>query len=272
MIRLDLMIGCGSVLGLCAGLLTYGMPLWIRRRETRVLRQLCRARRTLVLSFDDGPGRELTPAVLEVLQQHNAVATFFLLGRRTAEAPELVDQILAGGHELGCHGQDHLHAWRTAPWRVWADVDAGYQTLSRWTGPTATFRPPYGKTTFPVMWRLQRRGARLAWWTIDSGDTHAVLPTPESVVEAVRRDGGGVVLLHDFDRDPRTRSERHGHALRTTELLLRLAQSEGYRVRFLGDLLSELSGHTNRSPGSAPDRALQPAASTAGPARKGDEA
>ena len=57
-----------------AGLLMCGTPLWIRQRGTAQLRDVCPARRTLVPMYDDGPGRELTPAVLDVLRPFDAPA------------------------------------------------------------------------------------------------------------------------------------------------------------------------------------------------------
>jgi len=258
MIGFATVLGCGVVGGF-AGLMTYGIPLGIQRRQIARLRNLCRAQRTLVLTYDDGPGRDLTPAVMSALKAFDAPATFFLLGCRAAAAPQMVQRLADAGHELGCHGQNHPHAWRTAPWNVWTDVVAGYQTLQRWIEPTAVFRPPYGKTTLPVLWRLKRRHTPVCWWTIDSGDTHASLPTPDSVVEKVRRDGGGVVLLHDFDRDPASRDEQHAHVLRITESLLHLARAEGYRVRCLGELMCESDERRLRSSEDNPNPATRSA-------------
>jgi len=61
------------------------------------------------------------------------------------------------------------------------------------------FRPPCGKLTLPTAWHVRRRGAPLAWWTIDGGDTHDYMPAAQAVDECLAREGGGVVLLHDFD-------------------------------------------------------------------------
>jgi len=198
----------------------YGAPCGLKLLQIRWLRQLCRKTRSLVLTYDDGPGPELTPRLLDLLARCDARATFFPTGRSATRNPELLTRVAAAGHEIGCHSQEHLHAWRTAPWRNVRDIDAGYQTLARWVPPSGLYRPPYGKASLATWWVVRRRRAAFAWWTVNSGDTHAVLPAPESVVEQVRRDGGGVVLMHDFDRDPATRAVRHAHVLRTTELLL----------------------------------------------------
>lgn len=56
-------------------------------------------------------------------------------------------------------------------------------------------------------------------------------------MERVRSDGGGVVLMHDLDRSPKTRAARHAHVLRTTTQLLALARSEGWLLCTLGNLM-----------------------------------
>src|SRR5438045_5321143 len=57
----------------------------------------------VALSFDDGPHPEFTPQVLEILKQHEAKATFFLIGERALRYPEVVARIRAEGHEIGSH-------------------------------------------------------------------------------------------------------------------------------------------------------------------------
>ena len=188
--------------------------------QVRALRQRCRATRSLGLTYDDGPGTELTPALLELLAAAGARATFFPTGRSATRNPALLTRVAAAGHEVGCHSQAHRHAWHITPWQILLDIDAGYDTLVPWVSPAGLYRPPYGRMTLAVSWAIRRRQASLAWYTVDSGDTHAVLPAPQTIVEAVRRDGGGVVLMHDFDRSadprraPRPRAEYHRTAPR----------------------------------------------------------
>jgi peptidoglycan/xylan/chitin deacetylase (PgdA/CDA1 family) len=208
-------------------------PYLLRRGQERELAGLCRRTRSLVLSYDDGPGPRLTERLLDLLAQRGQRAVFFLLGRAAPAGAEVVDRMLREGHEVGCHGQDHLNAWHSAPAEAVRDVESGYRALSRWIAPNALFRPPYGKPTGAVLRDLKGRGARIGWWTVDSGDTHEKLPrSPRPVLEAVRRGGGGVVLMHDFDRQ----GERADFVLETTSQLLDLARAEGLTVRRFCDL------------------------------------
>jgi peptidoglycan-N-acetylglucosamine deacetylase len=205
-----------------------------KRRAIAALAERCRAQRALVLTYDDGPGPELTPRILDVLAGHDAHATFFALGMRAEVAPEVLDAVAAAGHEVACHTQVHHHAWRVGRAAALDDVAQGYETLARWVPADGRFRPPHGKQTLATARALRRRGAPVAWWTLDSGDTHPTLPDPAAVTARVRAAGGGVVLLHDHSRD--RPAERLDYVLGTTTRLLDLARAEGLAVRPLRDL------------------------------------
>lgn len=223
------------LVGIGGAVVFYGIPVAYRRRAEGALRTRARATRTLVLSYDDGPGPELTRKLLGLLARFEVHATFLPLGRRAEAAPEVLDEVAAAGHEIGCHSDQHVRAWSSAPPRSTLDARAGYRALARWTPPDGLYRPPAGKLDLLTWAWLRLRGARLAWWTLDGGDTWSERPTPESVVERVLDAGGGVVLLHDFDGRP-ARSE---FVLETTRALLEAARREGLTVRTLGPWLAD---------------------------------
>ena len=191
-----------------------------------------REQRLLALTYDDGPSPGVTRPILDLLKERSARATFFMLGRHARTYTDLADHVLADGHAIGCHSDQHLNAWKTLPWKSVADIDAGYQSLSRWIQPDGMFRPPYGKLTLPTCWSIHRRKAPVWWWTIDSGDTHDTLPQTADVAEQLRSEGGGIVLMHDLDRT----EERNRYVLELTASLLDVARQEGLNVTTLREL------------------------------------
>jgi peptidoglycan/xylan/chitin deacetylase (PgdA/CDA1 family) len=215
-----------------AAVVTYLSPwLWRRYRVHRVRRQVAR-NRFLSLTYDDGPSAELTPQLLDLLQRRGARATFFMLGRQAQQYPEIVDRVIREGHTVGCHSDQHINAWKASPWKAVGDIDAGYKRLSRWIGPNAMFRPPNGKMTiFTYMW-IRLRRAPIVWWTIDSGDTHSVMPSARDVAEWVRKGSGGIVLMHDLDRT----QARNEFVIEATTALLDIAEREGFQIKPVGEL------------------------------------
>jgi len=215
-----------------AGSVAYFSPwLWRQYRMSRVKAEL-QAQRILALTYDDGPSPALTPQLLDLLRDRGALATFFMLGRNAQQHPVLVDRVMREGHDIGCHSDRHLNAWKRSPWESVADINAGYERLSAWMRPDGMFRPPHGKMTLPTFLSVRRRGAPVWWWTIDSGDTHRDLPTPGHVADRLLQDGGGIVLMHDLDRT----QPRNDFVLESTALLLDVAHRESIQVKPLSQL------------------------------------
>ncbi|SOZ08221.1 polysaccharide deacetylase family protein [Cupriavidus taiwanensis] len=127
----------------------------------------------VALTFDDGPNPDLTPQVLDLLDQHGASATFFCIGERAAAHPELVREIVRRGHAVENHSMYHrLHFSTFGPGRMQRDIAAAQQVLAEITGEAPRFfRAPAGlRNPFlePVLCRL---GLQLAAWTRRGFDT-----------------------------------------------------------------------------------------------------
>lgn len=122
------------------------------------------------LSFDDGPHPEFTPQVLEVLERHDAKATFFLIGERALRHPELVSRIRAAGHEVG------NHYFRNGPTLFHSDTKftRNLEKTERALGIAAgrkLFRPPGG-----VAWPRQLRLARAQGYECVLGCAYPTIP------------------------------------------------------------------------------------------------
>lgn len=220
-----------ATIGLAGSAVYFSPWVWRRYRMNRIRREVVK-NRILALTYDDGPSSELTPQLLDLLQSRGACATFFMLGRHAQEHPDIVERVVAQGHDVGCHSDQHLNAWKALPWQAVADINAGYKRLSRWIQPDGMFRPPHGKMTLPTYWSIRRRGAPVWWWTIDSKDTYDVLPSVNQVADRLRREGGGIVLMHDLDRT----QERTDFVLELTAALLDVARQESFKVMRLREI------------------------------------
>lgn len=163
--------------------------------------------RGVALTFDDGPHPEHTRAVLDLLDQRGAKATFFVIGKKAEAHPELVREIVRRGHEVGVHGyaHDRLFALR-GPRRVRADLLRAVEALERITGKRPDlFRPPIGHTNPTIARMAERLDLTVVGWSAAGRD--GVRARPEDVVRRVRRglEDGAIVLLHDAaERDDRT--------------------------------------------------------------------
>jgi peptidoglycan/xylan/chitin deacetylase (PgdA/CDA1 family) len=227
-------------IGAFAVLFAYvGIPYLYGKWARMLLERRVRKHRVLVLTFDDGPGDRLTLGILKVLAEHNVKATFFLLGRNIQGRTEIVRQIAAEGHEICSHGYDHINYWYTSPLRALTDIKRGWQAIDAALGVENRkypFRPPYGKLNILCLLYLIFRRIPVVYWSIVSGDTW--LPeriNSQRVGMLARKKGGGVVLVHDFDRSD---SSVDSTVLELVRTVLTTAQQAGLRVRTVSELLN----------------------------------
>jgi peptidoglycan-N-acetylglucosamine deacetylase len=155
--------------------------------------------RNIALTFDDGPDPRYTPQVLQILREHGARATFFLVGKRAEAHPDLVQAILEDGHELASHGDAHRHAWLLDPISTWLDVARGKRRLEQIAGRTIVYyRPPWGAFNWVTRLACNVLHLKPTLWSLRAIDW---LPG-EYADEVVQRVVGGahtgaIVLCHD---------------------------------------------------------------------------
>ena len=152
------------------------------------------------LTFDDGPDPEITPRLLDMLAEHEARATFFVIGRQLEKSLALGERMLAAGHELGNHSWQHSRLqnfYSTAGHG--AEIDRCAQLIKSVTRceREPLYRPPVGLKS-PAMARAayQRKLTAVAW-SIHSRDT--ILRDANTIVASILRRirPGDIVLLHD---------------------------------------------------------------------------
>lgn len=151
----------------------------------------------LALTFDDGPDPRGTPAVLDALARAGVRATFFVLGERVAQHPELLGRVVAEGHAVQAHGYGHpRHPFSTRE-EVAADLDAELAELAAHDVRPRLWRAPYGHLAEFTAELAAERGLRLAGWTHDTHDW-AGLETGEMLAATVPSlHDGAIVLAHD---------------------------------------------------------------------------
>jgi peptidoglycan/xylan/chitin deacetylase (PgdA/CDA1 family) len=178
-------------------------PLPLAPRVSERLGVPCRLGRAhgVALTFDDGPHRLGTPAVLEELSAAGATATFFLVGEQVARWPAVAAEIAAAGHEIGLHGYVHRLLLRRRVAELEADLDRAVEIIVAATGREPTcYRPPYGVFSSGALALVRRRGLSPLLWSKWGRDWEA-RATPGTICRRATRNlvAGDVVLLHDAD-------------------------------------------------------------------------
>ena len=161
----------------------------------------------LALTFDDGPNPAVTPLLLDLLDQYNAKATFFMIGRFVCECPELAREVSSRGHLIGNHTQTHPNLFWLSPRAIRNELQQCQSALQDAVGAAAkVFRPPYGLRNPWVVGIARELGMQTVMWTLLPGDwrgksvewlTGRMGPIADHAQDSASRTAGDLLCLHD---------------------------------------------------------------------------
>ena len=163
------------------------------------LPQAAALRGEIAITIDDGPDPEVTPQVLEILAQHQARATFFLIGQLAQQYPELCREIIRRGHAIENHTQSHYWYFSLlGPGRTYREIQQAQSVLANICGQTPRFfRPTAGLRNLILQPILAQCNVRLCSWSKRGFDTRNT--DADKVLARLTQNlqGGDILLLHD---------------------------------------------------------------------------
>ncbi|MFJ7666728.1 polysaccharide deacetylase family protein [Lysinibacillus sp. NPDC097195] len=183
----------------------------------------------IALTFDDGPSSKVTPRILQTLEQHDAKATFFMLGNRVELYPTIAAQVAAEGHEIANHTFSHPNLKKLTHQQMAEEIDKTNKIIEIATGVTPTlFRPPYGIYSQDVLNYTASNNYSTILWSIDSLDWKSRNPAAIKKEILSNVANKSVVLMHDLHT---------ATAEALPELLITLKQ-QGYEFVTVSELLT----------------------------------
>jgi peptidoglycan/xylan/chitin deacetylase (PgdA/CDA1 family) len=216
--------------------LAFQVNQWRLRRQagrgvpSGSVRAVAGGERLIALSYDDGPSPANTPELLQILASAGARATFFVVGTQVERHPELAEQIVAAGHELGNHTYSHVNPRDLDEQAFRREVERGAEVIAGAAGPSRLFRPPFGKRSALAARICASLGLTNVLWSVDSGDTMPfdAARIAREVVE--RAEPGDIVLMHDG-------GDRRQRTLDATREVLSTLVARGYRFVTVSELI-----------------------------------
>ena len=158
----------------------------------------------IYLSFDDGPHPTVTPFVLDQLNQYNAEATFFCIGKNIEKHSEIFNKILDNGHALGNHTFNHFNGWKTKSNDYLKNVDLcndkfkDSQIVNLKFQIPNSFRPPYGKIKPSQSKKLRQLGYKIIMWDILTADFDQTISKQQCLENATKKvTSGSIIVFHD---------------------------------------------------------------------------
>jgi peptidoglycan/xylan/chitin deacetylase (PgdA/CDA1 family) len=212
---------------------------WVRRwrqedlydANTRILRHGNRNLKEIALTIDDGPHSQTGDQLLDVFKRYQVPVTFFVVGSRMEERPDLVKRMLDEGHEVANHSQNHYRLDTLPAKQVWREINDCDIHFCRITGRHfSLLRPPGVRYNDLVLRTAKDLDYVVISWSDAAKDFLDV--SPDFIVNRVlkRAENGSIILLHD-DR-PAT--------VAAMPRILSALQRDGYKFVTVSEMLNHL--------------------------------
>ncbi|WP_159888176.1 polysaccharide deacetylase family protein [Paenibacillus puerhi] len=151
------------------------------------------------LTFDDGPDAKYTPAILDLLKEHQVKATFFVVGKQVDKHPDVLKRILDEGHAIGNHSLSHANFSKLTPKRMDEEIRETDRRIQQAAGvSTSMFRAPYGASPHDLKTYLKTTDRELVGWTVDTRDWAGTSPGDILTLIRDQTKPGGIILMHSF--------------------------------------------------------------------------
>lgn len=147
--------------------------------------------KTVFLTFDDGPDAEITPWVLDFLDEHQLKATFFCVGSNVRREPEIYKRILDSGHAVGNHSMNHENGFKTKNKLYLKSIDEASAYIN-----STLFRPPYGRMRRIITPKIAQK-YKIVMWSWLSYDYDRSIPIEEITQSSKKIKSGDILVFHD---------------------------------------------------------------------------
>ncbi len=197
-------------------------PHIIRFLYPSLLWKVNTASKDIFLTFDDGPHPEITPKVLNILNQFNAKASFFCVGENIFKFPYVFDEIVKQNHTVGNHTYNHLNGWKTANTKYFDNIEKCNNLVK-----SGFFRPPYGKITPSQVSKLKKRYKIVMWSALSYDFSNKISKNQCFDIAVKNTDKGTIMVFHDSEKAAR-------NMLYALPRYLEHFSALGYRFRAIG--------------------------------------
>lgn len=188
--------------------------------------------KVVALTFDDGPHPYLTPQILDILDEYEAKATFFVVGDMAKSYPSVLKEVSKRGHEIGNHTYTHLVENSNDCEKLKKEIiDTELTVLEIAHQQTRLFRPPTGYCCKKAVKMTQELGYKTIVWDIDTMDwAHN---TPQKIAQNIQSNvkNGSIILFHDF-------IGKNSPTVEALKTVLPKLKAEGYRFVTVGDMIA----------------------------------
>lgn len=191
--------------------------------------------RVVALTFDDGPDNITTPEILDILDRHDAPATFFLIGENVEKFPHVCENIISSGHQVANHSFSHARPTDISVEEALNEFEKCNTMLNKILKQSVNYiRPPYGLVTENQLDALKDSDFKVIGWSIDSMDwyTEDRDEIIECVIDSIHP--GAIVLMHSKGGNDNRKA-----TVESLPIIIETLKEQGYSFVTVEQLLGE---------------------------------
>lgn len=211
---------------------------YMQKKLSRVYWWGDKRKKEVALTFDDGPTAVYTPKILQILEQYDIKATFFMIGSQVEQFPQIALKVVEQGHCIGNHSYSHTNLYTIEEIRdkkelIISDIDKARQAIEQITHvQTSFYRSPYNYLKGDLLEILNKRNYRTISWSYAPGDWKSLSSDTitKNVLDNTRN--GYIILLHDGGGDRR-------QTIQALPSIIKGLKDKGFQLVTVEELLME---------------------------------
>ncbi|HHT21988.1 MAG TPA: polysaccharide deacetylase family protein [Bacteroidales bacterium] len=197
------------------------VPEFIKRIWRTPIWRMDSNQKAIYLTFDDGPNPEITPQVLDILDEFGVKANFFCVGENVQKYRDVFEETKRRGHKVGNHTFNHLKGFETSVEEYVENVEKANELIK-----SKLFRPPHGRIT-PRQVNALKKDYKIIMWDFITYDFDARV-SPETILNEVKKRSrnGSIVVFHDLTKVAK-------NMLAVLPKAIQFWQDEGYELKLI---------------------------------------
>lgn len=202
--------------------------------------------KVIALTFDDGPDPVFTPKVLDILNQYDVHATFFVIGKCVDQYPDIAKEIVEQGSEIANHTYTHANLSAIGVTKMKEEIKKADKAIMSATGVhPSLFRPPHGTYNDTLVEIVRDMGYKVVLWSWTQDTIDWCNPGTSYIINKVlgNAQNGDIIIFHDAGGD-------RNQTVMALEPIIQKLQDEDFQLLTVSELLTHEGKEANTEVGA----------------------
>ena len=232
-VQITVIIIFSIILGFSIKYVSFGNPYKTKSNQQKLISYGSKEQTIIALTFDDGPHPKYTTEILDLLNEYNIKATFFVLGKFAEQYPEIIKRQAKEGHEIGNHTYSHINVKKVSKEKIQEEFNKTQEIILSLAGvESKVFRPPYGIFDEKIISAINK-ACSIVLWSQNEDHKDWSNPGVKKIADTIlsQIENGDIILLHDYVY------HNESHTVEALKIILPELKNKGYKFVTLSELI-----------------------------------